>query len=86
MNWNKWVNKHPTRVSTEYTCSICLTDLSVDDNWRAISCPATMTEGIPHCFHKECIKRWVNVRQGSYTCPVCRRNAIEINRRRAALK
>jgi surface protein len=78
MRWDEWIIKHPNKASTEYTCSICITDLPMDDTWRAISCPATMTDGIPHCFHKECIEEWIRITLGDNTCPVCRRKAKAI--------
>jgi hypothetical protein len=89
IDWDAWVNIHPTKISSEadlrsseadeYTCSICITNLLKDETWRAISCPATIIEGIPHCFHKECIEGWFNINHGKdKTCPVCRRNAIAI--------
>jgi surface protein len=98
ISWDEWINKHPTKISSEadlrsseadlrsseadlrsseYTCPICLTDLTTDETWRAISCPATINQGIPHCFHKECIEGCFNMNQNK-TCPVCCRNAIAI--------
>jgi surface protein len=71
LTWTEWTKDHPNAIpNIEYTCPICITDLAPDESWRAFTCPATVKEGIPHCFHKECIEQWI---EENRTCPVCRR-------------
>jgi surface protein len=77
MTWAEWIKRHPNNTPAEYTCPICLMDLAPDESWRALTCPATMKEGIPHCFHKECIEGCYT-EGGSNICPVCRRGAKAI--------
>jgi surface protein len=82
ITWDEWRSRHPSTIYSEYTCSICLNGLTTDETWRAISCPASMTEGIAHCFHKECIEEWFQLKQEEdKICPVCRRNAIAIKKK-----
>jgi surface protein len=76
LTWAEWVKDHPNaKQNIEYTCPICITDLVPDESWRAFTCPATVKEGIPHCFHHECIEQWI---EANSTCPVCRRAAMSI--------
>ena len=46
------------------TCGICLEDYSEGDITKKLSCPHH-----PHCFHKDCIDKWLKV---SATCPMCK--------------
>mmetsp|Transcript_17105 Transcript_17105/g.30644 ORF Transcript_17105/g.30644 Transcript_17105/m.30644 type:complete len:286 (+) Transcript_17105:313-1170(+) len=55
----------PSEV-VDKTCPVCLNDLEEGDETRVLACP--------HLFHKDCIDRWLKMRQ---TCPICRTKAIQ---------
>ena len=46
----------------EKECSICLENIHFGDFIKCCNCS--------HCFHKECIERWL---ENNKTCPLCRR-------------
>lgn len=46
----------------EKECSICLENIHFGDLIKCCNCS--------HCFHKDCIERWL---QDNKTCPLCRR-------------
>jgi hypothetical protein len=57
----------------EYTCAICMSEITDKANWRAFKCYSTVKQRIPHCFHMDCIKSWIN---NHNTCPCCRGESI----------
>ncbi|NXY84664.1 DZIP3 ligase, partial [Alcedo cyanopectus] len=59
----RW-NKPTYTVSSDDPCTICHDELRGDS--CALQCG--------HCFHKECIQRWL--KQHSSTCPICRTHAV----------
>ena len=50
-------------------CSICLEEFVFDDD------NVVETTNCNHCFHEECIKRWLRIRT---TCPNCQQNLVAL--------
>ena len=49
-------------------CSICLDEFTIDNNINVVK-----TINCSHYFHKDCIDRWLHIRQ---TCPNCNINLV----------
>lgn len=46
-------------------CSICMDNIQTNQEFRRLPC----SETVNHCFHKDCIDKWLAT---SSTCPNCR--------------
>lgn len=49
------------KVETHHQCAVCLEDLDFKKPLKHLKCE--------HCFHEECITRWL---ERKTTCPICR--------------
>jgi len=52
------------KVGEEVTCCVCLADVEVGDDARALMCG--------HLFHPDCIDPWLGEKK---TCPMCQGDA-----------
>ena len=55
-------------MSSDITCSICLTDIKPNETFFETNCK--------HIFHDKCIKPWF---EKSSQCPNCRKKLFETN-------
>jgi len=60
----------------QQVCTICISDFQVGDSCRVLVCG--------HLFHKHCVDIWLGgegeeARGGHRECPVCRREAVEVD-------
>lgn len=55
-----YIQKHNITIQS---CTICLTDFKPNDKVTGLRCDEK------HCFHKNCILKWVENRM---VCPLCR--------------
>ncbi|KAG8450185.1 hypothetical protein GDO86_002719 [Hymenochirus boettgeri] len=61
---NKWQKSNESESNTDEPCIICHDDLT-QYPVQKLDCG--------HCFHKHCIKTWLNTQS---TCPTCRNHAL----------
>lgn len=54
------MSKYLFDIKVEKECSICYEELEIK---------TAHVTGCKHSFHKECIKKWLSVKD---TCPICR--------------
>jgi hypothetical protein len=51
------------------SCMICLSSFKAGDDVPCLPCG--------HCFHTECISRWLSDRPGKPTCPLCCKDVLQ---------
>lgn len=59
--------KEQTQPTSSQICAVCIVDYKKGDLQRKLSCD--------HKFHKECIDKWLLIKNN---CPVCKTKAIEV--------
>ena len=60
---NDKLNIYTLSESKEEKCSVCMSELNIDENVCELPCQ--------HIFHNNCIQTWLQ--QYNYKCPICRK-------------
>ena len=75
INWTEYLSYSSDKnlLNTSSDCIICMNEITDKNNWYSYTCNSTIKQGIPHCFHKDCIEKWLT---HNTSCPFCRGKAI----------
>lgn len=64
INYGKYDIKYK-KTKTDIFCGICISNVEKKTKHAVLKCN--------HCFHKECIRKWLTKK---LTCPYCRENVV----------